>query len=280
MPVKYLWIAIILFCLTFYFYSIESFVSSINATKFNIREDLPVTRIEIVFAKEYDNDAYINLSELRILDDHNQIVKYWESPNSVHFEGGDKGYQGTVGPIKNLYDDEPSTFAHSTNAPDKLTVLLNSGIKVASISLKNRSDCCEKRIQKYDMALYSGENQIGLKSLSDLGEKGKWIVYDIIPPISGNKEPTVSTPVGPPVTQPGYMSNGPDPITYPTNIPTPMDTNIADTNPMDRINLPKCANSIPTDLDKVSKACDYTIPGGPDGTHRVKKPEPEGFSLF
>lgn len=262
MPNKYLWIAIILFCLTFSFYSVESFVSSIDAININITEDLPVTHIQFILLGLDDKEAYINLSELRILDENNSIVKYWEPQNSLEFEGGNDGYQGKLGPIKNLYDGNPDTFAHSTNAPDALYISLNPPVKLGSIQLTNRKDCCEKRIEKYTMRLYNWGKVIGETRLNELAEKGKTVTYVLKKPITKNVV-SKSLPK------------------YPNIIPRPTDTSMMDTIPMDRINLPRCANSPPTDLDKVSKTCDYKIPGGPDGTHRpYGDVELEGFSLF
>jgi hypothetical protein len=164
------------------FYSVESFISSNNTSMIELTKDLPISKIELECVREPKNDAWINLIDITILDEDENKVIYWNSPNSVNFGNGNLGYQNSYGPIQNLYDDAVDTIGHSSTAPDKLTILLSPEIKLGSIQITNRKDCCSERIQKYDLNLYNKDELIGKKQLTSLGELGKSVTYLILNP--------------------------------------------------------------------------------------------------
>lgn len=189
---KYLWIIalVLLMSLSFYFYSIESFINSNSTSIIQLNKDSPVSRIELVCVREPKNDAWINLADITILDENENKVTYWTAPNSVQMANGNLGHLHQYGPIQNLYDGNIDTLAHSSTAPDKLTITLNPELKLGSIQITNRKDCCAERIQKYDMNLYNKDELIGNKSLANMGENGKSVTYVIL-------KPGIQGPVGP-----------------------------------------------------------------------------------
>jgi len=167
------------------FYSVESFITSDMIIYLELDQDLPISKVELECLREPKNDAWINLADLNILDESGKRVNYWTAPNSVNMASGNLGYQNSWGPIRELYDEDPNNCAHSNTAPDKLTILLNPPLKLKSIQITNRKDCCAERIQKYDLNLYNQNALIGSKPLTNLGETGKSITYTIVKSIEG-----------------------------------------------------------------------------------------------
>ena len=193
---KYLWIAVVLLVLSVYFYSVESFITSNSTSVIQLTENLPITKLAIVCERD-PNDAWINLADITLMDENDKKVQYWVSPNRVNMANGNLGWNNWWGPIHTLYDDNIDTCAHSSTAPDTLTIELNPGIKLNSIQITNRKDCCEKRIENYDMNLYNNERLIGKKPLTGVGERGKSVTYVVLNPgVKGEKGEI--GPAGPP----------------------------------------------------------------------------------
>jgi hypothetical protein len=59
MRMKYFWVAVVLLLLTVYFYSVETFISSNSTSVIQLTEDLPITKITFVCARD-PNDAWLN----------------------------------------------------------------------------------------------------------------------------------------------------------------------------------------------------------------------------
>ncbi len=197
-------IAIVLFILGFYFYSIESFIT-INATSnFVLDKKKPVTKISFKPKNNNaDDDAAINLADISILDKKDNKIEYWKLPNTANFEKGDTGWYGW-GPIYMLWDGNPNTTGHSTVSPDTLNIVLNPPVEIGSIQITNRPDCCSHRIAKYDMVFYNNAEEIGRKPLTNLGENGKSVNYLIVdPPIPGPEGPAGSSGIPGPRGIPG-----------------------------------------------------------------------------
>jgi hypothetical protein len=137
------------------------------------------------------------LADLEIIDNEGKLVKYWDPPNSVHFEEADKEIKekpcdlkikAKTCDIQSLYDGDINTFAHSSTVPDKLIILLNPhGMNINSIQITNRKDCGEERIKQYEMHLYSKVQMSGAVPLTELGKKGKSITYVLIQPVISTK---------------------------------------------------------------------------------------------
>lgn len=224
-PSKYVWIAIVLFLLTLlYFYSVESFIQSNSTSLISLTKDLPVSKIELTCVREPNNQAFINLTDLTIMDENDNKIRYWISPNSAHFAKGDKGHGGYWGPITALYDGNPDTCAHSSVGPDVLTIILSPPVKLSSIQISNRKECCEDRITKYDMNLYNENQLIGKKPLTNLGERGKSVTYVITSSgIKGDVGPAGPTGALGPVGVMGPVGpSGPAGVAGPTGSVGPM----------------------------------------------------------
>lgn len=181
-PSKYLVVIAMFLFLVVSFYSVESFISSNATSMIHLTKDLPISKIEIECVRPpANNDAWINLADLTILDEQEKKVEYWKNPNSVHLANGDLGHRDQWGPIQNLYDGNINTLVHSNASPDKITITLNPPLKLGSIQITNRNDCagCDVRIMHYDLKLYNNEQLVGSKPLTNLGEIGKTVTYII-----------------------------------------------------------------------------------------------------
>lgn len=190
-------IACLLF-LSLFFKSVESFIDPANSTPVSISEDEPISKIELECMREKTGDSWINLADLKVFDENEVMIKYWEAPNSVNMAGGNLGHNKHWGPLENLYDGDINTVAHSATSPDKLTIELNPPIKLTSVQITNRNDCrgCDVRIMKYDIRFYNNNKLLGSKALTKLGEIGKTVTYFLIPAGKGIKGD--SGPTGPP----------------------------------------------------------------------------------
>lgn len=84
--------------------------------------DLPITKIEIALTDVSGidiSDTNIILSELKIIDENDMSVKYWESPNNVNIDN--KSFEQNE--IGNLYDENiESTLKSGING--KLSIVL------------------------------------------------------------------------------------------------------------------------------------------------------------
>lgn len=196
-----LYIAVVLFCLSLFPWK-EGFVSSPEIIEsILLTKELPVTKIQIEYAGALmtsQGDSFINLNDMTIYDSKGKKVEYWKGNNKAWFMKGNKGFVSFVkrriiytGPIENLWDDKPDTMAHSSAAPDKLIVELGNGvvggIVLDSIVLTNRKDCCEQRIQNYNLVIYNMNEIIGSISLNHLGGLGRTVKYRLLPPLKGAK---------------------------------------------------------------------------------------------
>jgi hypothetical protein len=171
------------------FTSNPELIESIVLTK-----NLPVTKLQIEYAGALmtsREDSPINLNGLTLYDTKGKKVEYWKNGNRADFLNGNKGYMDSWGPIENLWDENRDTTAHSSVSPETLVVQLGNGyiggIDLDSILLTNRKDCCEKRIQNYNLVLYNTDEIIGSVSLTHLGELGRTIKYKVLPPVRGPK---------------------------------------------------------------------------------------------
>jgi hypothetical protein len=149
----------------------------------------PITKIQIEYAGELITskaESFINLNDITILDTFNKPIEYWRNGNTANFEKGNRG-KNNVGPITNLWDNAPNTFAQSSVAPDKLTILFAKPMDVDAILLTNRNDCCADKIQNYNLVVFNNLDILGTKSLIQMGELGKTVKYTLVPPGRGPK---------------------------------------------------------------------------------------------
>jgi len=190
-----LYLACVLFFLLFLLPSLEGFVSSPELIEnIVLSKNLPVTKLKIEYAgalMTYRENSFINLNDLTLIDLNGNPVEYWKGNNRVDFLKGNKGWNNYWGPIENLRDDKKDTTAHSFAAPDTLVVQLGNGfvggVELDSILLTNRKDCCQERIQNYNLVLYNMDEIIGSISLTHLGELGKTVKYKLLTPLKGPK---------------------------------------------------------------------------------------------
>ena len=209
---KLLLVAIFLLCISLIFTGKEGFISSPELIEsILLTKNLPVTKIQLEYAgarMTTKEDSWLNINDLTIYDMKGKQVEYWKDGNRVDFLRGNRGYQNSWGPIEHLWDGKADTTAHSFVAPDTLRVQLGVGIlgiELDSILLTNRKDCCEKRIQNYDLVLYNTDEVIGSVSLVRLGELGKTVKYKLLRPLKGDKGERGDRGDFGPKGNPGYM---------------------------------------------------------------------------
>lgn len=171
-------------------YSFESFINSNATSMIQLTYDLPITKIEIALTDVSGidiSDTNIILSELKIIDENDMSVKYWESPNNVNIDN--KSFEQNE--IGNLYDENiESTLKSGING--KLSIVLTPPKKISSIQITN-SKYGEKNIKEYELNLYNNDLLVGSKQLSLLGEPSKSVSYLITKPEKGP-----AGPMGPP----------------------------------------------------------------------------------
>ena len=178
------------------------FIENVYLTKTD-----PITSIEISFAGNRvfrsdandiqkpqhnpQNDGWINLNEITVLDTSGAVIKYWEGGNTISMRNG------VSGSYPNLYDNNENTLAHANTPIDTLTIKFANPVKVGSVQITNRKDCCWTRIQNYDLLIFVNTEIIGSKPLITLGKDNKpqTVKYVFIPPGTGPAGP--AGPAGP-----------------------------------------------------------------------------------
>jgi hypothetical protein len=193
-----------------------------------------ITSIEIAFAgsRVYrsnantltpDNhpqlDAWINLSEITILDNCGNPIQYWSGNNSIKFvnSGVSPGAD-----YKNLYDNNKNTICHSNSPVDTLLITFNPSVNIGSVQISNRQDCCWTRIQNYNIIFYVNNEIIASHPLITLGKDNRpnTVKYVLIPnkphkighpvrdDVSNPSLPSTKTVVSPVISQLGTKLNG------------------------------------------------------------------------
>ena len=170
--------------------SYPTFIENVYLTKSD-----PITSIEISFAGNRvfrsdandiqnpqwnpQNDGWINLNEITVLDTDGTVIRYSEGGNTISMRNG--AYWDSYAPF---YDDNENTLAHSKTPIDTLTIKFANPVKVGSVQITNRKDCCWTRIQNYDLLIFVNNEIIGSKPLITLGKDNKpqTVKYVFIPP--------------------------------------------------------------------------------------------------
>jgi hypothetical protein len=173
-------------------------IENVNLTKSD-----PITSIEISFAgnrvfrsnrnnirhPQYNpqSDGWINLNEITVLDTNGTVIKYWEGGNTVSFRTG----QHSAGKLENLYDNNENTMGHGKHPVDTLTIKFIHPVKVGSVQITNRKNCCWTRIQNYDLLIFVNNEIIGSIPLITLGKDNRpqTVKYVFIPPGTGHVGP-------------------------------------------------------------------------------------------
>ena len=190
-----------------------TFIENVYLTKTD-----PITSIEISFAGNRvfrsdannienpqhnpQNDGWINLNEITVLDTSGAVIKYWEGGNTVSMRNGDH----STARYPNFYDNNENTLAHSNTPIDTLTIKFATPVKVGSVQITNRKDCCWTRIQNYDLLIFVNTEIIGSKPLITLGKDNKpqTVKYVFIPPGTG---PAGKNGINPQYTSGGLIMN-------------------------------------------------------------------------
>ena len=210
---KFVIIIVIIFILSIAIYFsnhvIEGLIDPTLIENVYLTKNDPITSIEISFAgnrvyrsdtNDIQNpkhnpqrDAWINLNEITILDTNGSVVKYWEGGNTVSLRNGEH----SSARYSYLYDDNENTLSHANTPIDTLTIKFSTPVKVGSVQITNRKDCCWTRIQNYDLLMFVKNEIIGSTPLITLGKDNKpqTVKYVFIPPGTGPMGPT--GPVGP-----------------------------------------------------------------------------------
>ena len=210
---KFVIIIVIIFILSIAIYFsnhvIEGLIDPTLIENVYLTKNDPITSIEISFAgnrvyrsdtNDIQNpkhnpqrDGWINLNEITILDTNGSVVKYWEGGNSISLRNGEH----SSARYSYLYDDNENTLSHATTPIDTLTIKFSTPVKVGSVQITNRNDCCWTRIQNYDLLLFVNKEIIGSTPLITLGKDNKpqTVKYVFIPPGTGPMGPM--GPAGP-----------------------------------------------------------------------------------
>jgi hypothetical protein len=221
---KFVIIIVIIFILSIAIYFsnhvIEGLIEPTLIENVYLTKNDPITSIEIsfagnrVFRSDANNiqnpqhnpqsDGWINLNEITILDTNGSVVKYWEGGNTVSLRNGEH----SSARYSYLYDDNENTLSHANTPIDTLTIKFSTPVKVGSVQITNRKDCCWTRIQNYDLLIFVKNEIIGSKPLITLGKDNKpqTVKYVFIPPGTGPMGPLgPAGPAGPagPVGPPG-----------------------------------------------------------------------------
>jgi hypothetical protein len=204
-------VIILILSIAIYFsnHVIEGLIEPTLIENVYLTKNVPITSIEISFAgnrvfrsetndignPQYSpqHDGWINLNEITILDTNGSVVKYWEGGNTVSYGSG----AASGGPYSHLYDNNENTMSHANKAIDTLTIKFSTPVKVGSVQITNRKDCCWTRIQNYDLLLFVNKEIIGSTPLITLGKDNKpqTVKYVFIPPGTGPMGP--AGPLGP-----------------------------------------------------------------------------------
>jgi hypothetical protein len=210
---KFLIIIVIIFILSIAIYFsnnvIEGLIEPTLIENVYLTKNDPITSIEIsfagnrVFRSDANNiqnpqhnpqsDGWINLNEITILDTNGTVVKYWEGGNSISLRNGEH----SSARYSYLYDNNENTLSHANTPIDTLTIKFSTPVKVGSVQITNRKDCCWTRIQNYDLLIFVKNEIIGSKPLITLGKDNKpqTVKYVFIPPGTGPMGPM--GPIGP-----------------------------------------------------------------------------------
>ena len=191
---------------------IEAFINPTFVENVYLTKTDPITSIEISFAGNRvfrseannienpqhnpQNDGWINLNEITVLDTNGAVIKYWEGGNSISLRNGEHGGAR----YSFFYDNNENTLAHANTPVDTLTIKFANPVKVGSVQIANRKDCCWTRIQNYDLLIFVNNEIIGSKPLITLGKDNKpqTVKYVFIPPGTGPMGPSgPAGPVGP-----------------------------------------------------------------------------------
>ena len=217
---KFVIILLIIFILSIVIYNlsnnvIEGLVNPTFIENVYLTKNDPITSIEIsfagnrVFRSDSNNinnpqhnpqaDGWINLNELSILDTNGDNVRYWEGGNSIVYSSG----APPSAPYAHLYDNNINTMSHASAPIDTLTIKFATPVRVGSVQISNRSDCCWTRIQNYDLLIFVNNEIIGSKPLVNLGKNNRanTVRYVLIPPGTGPTGPAgiagIAGPAGP-----------------------------------------------------------------------------------
>jgi len=162
--------------LIYSFYSVESFINSNATTSVELNQNLPITRIEIMCVRDSVPDELLDLKDITILDLNDNPIEFWSLPNKVSFS------KGTLMQGNRTYKRNRDAFTPSFPVPDKIILQFNPEVRIATIQITNRNDCCFEMIKKYDLKLYNQNVLIGSKPLTNLGENGKSVTYVVLKP--------------------------------------------------------------------------------------------------
>ena len=188
---------------------IEGFITPTFIENVYLTKTDPITSIEISFAGNRvfrsdanniqnpqhnpQNDGWINLNEITVLDTTGAVIKYWEGGNTISLRNGEH----SSARYSFFYDNDENTLAHSNTPIDTLTIKFANPVKVGSVQITNRKDCCWTRIQNYDLLIFVNNEIIGSTPLITLGKDNKpqTVKYVFIPPGTGPRGP--AGPMGP-----------------------------------------------------------------------------------
>ena len=182
-----LWICIV-FLLVIILYNFLKYLNVIEGLT-----DLPVITVSSSPVKQiiiWGGTDFLQISNLRIYDSNGTEIPYSETgDNKV---SNTKGKYNTPSGLDKLNDGDKNSCFISGSGGDTLTITLKNPTKISKMTVRNRTDCCQTRLNAYTVYLIDESNiliasQTLITPELNLNVSDYTAVYKFVPPNSGPK---------------------------------------------------------------------------------------------
>ena len=201
---KILWIIIagLIFIFIYNLLSYFRVIEGVGNPQIKLNSSNPISKVVIKGGAQQ-----LEIAELKFFDQNNNQI-YYSIPsagndNIITSSSGDgkytpKGHKTPVlGPLTNIYDNDPNTFFISNGNSDTLTITFNPSTNISQIYIANRKDADQYKLKSYFIYLFDESNK---KLASDRGLSDASLInspynvtYDIIPPTAETTTPAPTT---------------------------------------------------------------------------------------
>jgi len=165
-------IAVILCILLAYYWffmnKVKEGLTAMTTVNLTSSETIPMKITSLVIRGGSD---YLQLSELLIKDRNGAVIPYSTTNDASATNKGyvstSKGPYNSANGLDKLYDTDPYSIYHSSSGNDILTIYFFDPVDIGSVLIRNRQDCCQTRLNRYILKLYSNNLVIISHSLKD-----------------------------------------------------------------------------------------------------------------
>ena len=165
-------IAVILCILLAYYWffmnKVKEGLTAMTTINLTSPETIPMKITSLVISEGSD---YLQLSELLIKDRNGAVIPYSTtnaaSATNKGYVSTSKGPYNSANGLDKLYDTDPYSIYHSSSGNDVLTIYFFDPVDIGSVLIRNRQDCCQTRLNRYILKLYSNNLVIISRSLTD-----------------------------------------------------------------------------------------------------------------